>query len=113
MTLKDNHQKRVLVAVARYIEQRKSISFKRCKYPDKVERQEKAIDLIAYNSQTYLFEHTRIESFPKQIASDKRLTDLLVPLEESLNGTLPGPGQCVLYVNKDSIMGKKNYSRTR
>lgn len=113
MALKDKHQKSVLVAVARYIERRKSMLFRQLEYPDEVKRQEKAIDLIAYNSQTHLFEHTRIESFPKQIASDNRLTDLLGPLEESLNETLPGPGQCVLYVDKDSILGKKNYSRTR
>lgn len=38
----------------------------------------------------FALEHTRIESFPKQIAEGKRFAHLLEPLEAELTGKLPG-----------------------
>jgi len=41
-------------------------------------------------SRQFAVEHTRIESFPGQIANEARIERLLVPVKEKLTGRLPG-----------------------
>jgi len=54
-------------------------------------RDRPAIEWIYETAKTrFALEHTRIESFPKQIAEGKRFAQLLGPLEEELAGRLPG-----------------------
>ncbi len=50
-----------------------------------------AVDLV-FDTPTARFavEHTRIESFPSQIAEGKRFAQLLEPLETEIGGKLPG-----------------------
>ena len=58
---------------------------------DTVVRNRPAVELIyETSSQRFAFEHTRIESFPKQIADGKQFSHLLEPLETELSGQLPG-----------------------
>ncbi len=58
--------------------------------PDVMDRRNEAVELVAESpSGRFVFEHTRIESFPNQIADGKAFWALMDPLETSLIGTLP------------------------
>lgn len=61
--------------------------------PDQVERQRPAVEFIVETeSGQCAVEHTRVESFPNQIYSQKRLADFINSLERELEGNLSTPG---------------------
>lgn len=65
---------------------------------DSVVRDRPAVEFV-FKTETgrFAIEHTRIESFPAQIAEGKQFAELLDPLEAGLRGRLPGA--FYLYVN--------------
>lgn len=58
---------------------------------DTIVRDRPAVEwMFATPSARFALEHTRIESFPRQIGEGKRFAELLGPLETELAGKLPG-----------------------
>ena len=45
---------------------------------------------MTLGNREYALEHTRIESFPKQIETSKHFWQLVGPVEDALSGRLPG-----------------------
>jgi hypothetical protein len=58
--------------------------------PEKLERNRKAVELVVASAAAcFVIEHTRIESYPQQIADGQQFIALLEPLESELAGKLP------------------------
>ena len=58
--------------------------------PDVIDRQHEAVELVVGSSTArFAIEHTRIESFPDQIADGKAFQQLMEPLETGLRGRFP------------------------
>ncbi|MEW6545146.1 MAG: hypothetical protein AB1411_16265 [Nitrospirota bacterium] len=85
------NERAICGAVAKYLADRRSEQIVRIEGIDAVVRDRPAVECI-YHTATIRFavEHTRIESFPNQIAEGKHFAYLLGPLEAQLNGKLPG-----------------------
>ena len=78
-------------AVARCLAERRFERIVKIEEVDAVVRDRPAAERIYHTPTTrFAVEHTRIESFPNQIAEGKRFAQLLEPLEAELNGKLPG-----------------------
>lgn len=103
------HEKKVCKAVLGVIAGRKNIVIENIDYPDEKERTKKAVDVIGKTSSgEIVLEHTRIESYPKQIEDWSQVRKLLKPLEKILTKKLPMPGHYVLAVEVGAIKGAKN-----
>jgi hypothetical protein len=106
--MKKEHEKKVLNTIADFISKRKSISINEIYYPDDVERNKKAPDMLMKSSSIEIvFEHTRIESYPGQIDDSVRIRQLLKPLESMLVGKLPIPGDYHLSIDIGTVKGAK------
>lgn len=88
--------------------------------PDKVrvratEPQREAVELVAESaSALFVFEHTRIESFPEQIADGKAFTDLMEPLETSLAALLPtGTYELIIATGAASELRRPEFDAVR
>ncbi len=91
------------------IARRKSIVIEHIEYPDERESTEKAIDVLVKTSIGELvLEHTRIESYTKQIEDWCQVIRLLKPLEKMLANKLPKPGHYVLAVKVGATKGAKS-----
>ena len=88
MATEPRNEERVCKAAKRLIEERDGGPLVDTECPDKTEHRKQAVELL-FESPTkrYAIEHTRIESFPQQIADGKAFSCLLEPLET-------WPGSC-------------------
>ncbi len=85
------NEQHICRAVMRLIADRRGERIINAEPVDSVVRDRPAVEWV-FETPTMRFalEHTRIESFPKQIAEGKRFAHLLEPLETELTGKLPG-----------------------
>ena len=82
--------------------------------PDRTDRRRPAVELLFESpSKRYAIEHTRIESFPSQIADGKAFSDLLEPLETALSGRLPGCFMLVVAVGATDGIRASDHWRIR
>jgi hypothetical protein len=69
-------------------------------YPDEVERQQPAIDLVAHDRLgTIIAEHTRIESYPAQLYDNKRVTEVFAGFADRFGHSLDAPGCYTLAID--------------
>ena len=107
--MKENpHERALCDAVMAFHADRKGQSIQFYARPEALDRRMPSVDDL-FTSPTGLIaiEHTRIESFSGQIQDDKRLIDLLAPLQKDLSGQLPTPGTYYLYV----LANRVNFAR--
>ncbi len=90
-TREPKNEQRLCGAVIRLLAERTGEPIIKAEPVDTVVRNRPAVEWI-YETPSYRFavEHTRIESFPNQIADGKQFSQLLGPLETELAGQLPG-----------------------
>lgn len=82
--------------------------------PERRERQQKAVELILRGaSSEFALEHTRVESFIRQIEDDQQFTNLLSPLPTMVGDTLPVPGRYLLVVHPRALKGALQASKIR
>jgi hypothetical protein len=87
------HEKEVCEAIIPILNRRKNDVFKKIADPDKENRRDKAVEFVWQgNLSGYVVEHTRIESYAKQIEDNHRFSQLMSALENKLSHTLPAPG---------------------
>lgn len=79
------------------------------------ERQNEAVELVVESSDArFAVEHTRIESFPDQIADGQAFPQLIEPLETSLRGALsPGRYRLTVDVGAASRVRRKDFDVVR
>jgi len=107
--MKKEHEKHVCQALLDVIVKRKKTVIEKIEYPDEKVRNEKAVDaLVKTSSQEIVLEHTRIESYTKQIEDWSQIRRLLKPLVAMLNDKLPTPGYYELAVDVGAIKGAKD-----
>ena len=107
--MRKEHEKSVCKAVVDFIARRKGIVIEYIDYPDEKERTKEEVDvLVKASSGEIVLEHTRIESYPKQIEDWSQVRRLLKPLEEILDKQLPMPGHYELAVKVGAAKGAKN-----
>ncbi|MGB8227030.1 MAG: transposase [Sedimentisphaerales bacterium] len=110
--IKKEHENRVCKAVLDVIAKRKNIVVEGIDYPDEKNRSEQAVDmLVRYSSSEMVVEHTRIESYPRQIEGWSQVRKLLKPIEEMIAHKLPLPGHYELAVDEGAIRGAKDIER--
>ena len=84
------NERAVCLGALRFLERRRGERIQISSEPDRVERQQQAVEMVAVSdSARYVIEHTRVESFESQIADGKRFSDLIGSLEHSLVPSLP------------------------
>lgn len=85
-----NHRSRICEEIAKFIASNSNSSVSDPVEPDEVERGEKAVDYqFKVGECIYVMEHTRIESYPKQIEDGRKLFDLLEPIKAGLQDAIP------------------------
>ena len=85
------NERRLCDAVARFLAQRQGEAIAQVQELDTVVRNRQAVEAIySTPSVRFALEHTRVESFPDQIALGKQFVQLLGPLERELGPRLPG-----------------------
>jgi len=110
--MKKEHEKRVCHAALDFIVKRKKIVVEKVEYPDEKERRKQAVDvLVKSSSGEIVLEHTRIESYTKQIEDWSQIWKLLKPFEAKLEGKLPTPGYYNLSVDVKATKGAKSTKR--
>lgn len=97
--------------VVRLMERRKADELVGCHPHDKAERNQQAVEyLLEFNSgDKFAMEHTRLGSFPQQIADNVQWEKLLLPLEAELSGTLALPGHYILAVEAGATAAIRRY----
>ncbi|MHA1713124.1 MAG: hypothetical protein ACTSW4_03650 [Candidatus Ranarchaeia archaeon] len=106
---KKKHEKQVCKIVASFIAKRKNLTIDDISFPDEEEHNEQAVDvLIKCSSMEIVLEHTRIESYPAQIADKCMVENLLKPLENKLTDQLPTPGHYKLSIAVGAVKGAKD-----
>jgi len=106
--------KALSIIAGKFIAKRRSDIFKVLYSPEKLDHQNKRVELIGEGKETYYaIEHTRIESFDKQIYDSVKFGEIFGPLEEELKGKLPSPGYYCLSINIHEAMKLKNYEQVR
>jgi len=106
--MRNEHEKHIYEAVVNFIGRRKNIVIEHVDYPDEKERNAKAVDvLLKSSSGEIVLEHTRIESYPKQIEDWSQVRRLLKPLEGILKKKLPMPGHYELAIDVWGTKGAK------
>ena len=91
MTQEQSNEEMSCIVIAHLLEKRYSLTLRIAARPDKEERRRPAVELrCVSDTRKFAFEHTRIESFPTQIADGATFTSLLQPLADELRGQLPG-----------------------
>jgi hypothetical protein len=99
MTTEPKNEDAICAAVVRFIEQARNENLIEVDRPDKRERGRPAVELLLESpTARFVIEHTRIESYPKQIEDGQRFVALLEPIEATLEGRLP-EGKYDLIVN--------------
>ena len=84
------NERAVCLGAVRFLERRRGERIQISSEPDRVERQQQAVEMVAVSdSARFVIEHTRVESFESQIADGKRFSDLIGSLEHSLVPSLP------------------------
>jgi hypothetical protein len=83
--------------------------------PDVTERERPAVEIVARTPTAFfVVEHTRIESFPEQIADGKRFSDLLDVLETVLPPLLPpGSYDVIVQVGATRVVAAPDFGRVR
>ena len=114
MATEPRNEERVCKAAKRLIEERDGGPLVDTECPDKTEHRKQAVELL-FESPTkrYAIEHTRIESFPQQIADGKAFSCLLEPLETDLAGELPGIYTLVVAVGATNGIPVSDHERIR
>jgi len=109
---KRSHEKQVCKVVASFITKLKNLTIDEIISPEEEEHNEQAVDaLIKCSSIEIVLEHTRIESYPAQIADKYMVKNLLKPLEGKLTGQLPTPGHYELSIAVGAVKGAKDTER--
>lgn len=91
VTKEPKNEQRLCQAVIHVLVDRIGESIIKAEPIDTIVRDRPAVEWIYETTSTrFAVEHTRIESFPNQIAEGKRFAQLLEPLETELAGLLPG-----------------------
>lgn len=108
--MKNKHEHRVCNTVAHFIAKRKNLFIIEICCPDQAKKNSKpSVDRLIKCSDTEIaLEHTLVESYPQQIADNKRVANLLGPLRAELSGQLPTPGHYELCVDVGAVKGAKN-----
>ena len=115
MATEPRNEVRVCKAAKRLIEERDGGPLVDTECPDKTEHRKQAVELL-FESPTkrYAIEHTRIESFPQQIADGMAFSCLLGPLEtDHLAGELPGIYTLVVAVGATNSIPVSDHERIR
>jgi hypothetical protein len=114
MYIEPKNEEAACQAVMRVIEQRAGGPLTVSARPDTIERQQPAVELL-FESPTrrYAMEHTRIESFPRQIAEGKAFSNLLEPLETELAGKVPGRFRLAVAVGATDGIRSADHVRVR
>ena len=110
------HELKVCLAVVRYMSQRAGERLKITRKPDSEIRNARAVDyLVEGPSKHYAMEHTLIESFPGQIASDQRFIQICSRLErENLcGGFLPCGDYVLVVISREEILRSKAWDTIR
>jgi len=90
---KAEHESKVCGFIASVIHKRRGEEIVLKSEPDKSDRVNKAVEFVWKSpSSDYVVEHTRIETYPKQIEDNHRFNQLMGPLESKFQGKLPSPG---------------------
>lgn len=91
VTKEPKNEQRLCESVARILSARRGEAIIKAEPRDSVVRNKPAVEWV-YDTPSMRFavEHTRIETFPSQIAEGKRFQRMLEPLEAELAGKLPG-----------------------
>jgi hypothetical protein len=92
MSDEPNNEEEVCQFVIKQLEKRTGQALSVIERPDQVERRAQAVEMVCASAsgETFAIEHTRIESFPQQIADGKSFEDLLGPIELGFAGHAPG-----------------------
>ena len=93
MTTEPNNQELACQCVLDDLSERLSEPISVVRRPDEEERQREAVEILAQSesrSHQFAIEHTRIESFPEQIAGGAAFSKVLRPLETELSAELGG-----------------------
>lgn len=102
------HEKVVCKTTADFIVRRKNLRIRKIDYPDENNRNTPAVDmLIECSDVEIVLEHTKIESYPEQIADNHRIRQLLEPIKTELEGQLPVPGHYELTIAIGAVKGAK------
>ena len=97
------HEKVVCKNTVDFIVRRKNLRIRTIDYPDENNRSTPAVDmLIECSDIEIVLEHTKIESYPEQIADNHRIRQLLEPIKTELEGQLPVPGHYELTIARSS-----------
>ncbi|MBW8041574.1 MAG: hypothetical protein FVQ85_16480 [Planctomycetes bacterium] len=111
---KRSHEKQVCKVVASFIAKIKNLTIDDIISPEEEEHNEQAVDaLIKCSSIEIVLEHTRIESYPEQIADNYMVKNLLKPLVGKLTGKLPTPGHYRLSIDVGAVKGAKDTERVQ
>jgi hypothetical protein len=109
---KEPRNEQAVCAVVALLEQRIGEPLTVTSRPDTLERQRPAVELLCETAtRKFAVEHTRIESFPTQIADGEIFSSLLEPLEAELAGTLPGHFWLVVAVGATAGVRAETASR--
>lgn len=107
MEIKDGQKKGMYKSIAGFIAQRKNIQILKVSFPDEENRNSENVDvLLKHENGEIVIEHTRIESYPKQIDDWKQVGKLLDPLRKELQGRLPS-GNYDICVDIFAVRGAK------
>ena len=92
----DVNERKACDAVLRVLEQRSGHRRAELRFPEEDGRGPPVDLRVRLGNREYAFEHTRIEPFTHYIRTGTRFSQLVRPIEEALEGTLPGPAEYVL-----------------
>src|SRR5207249_311521 len=84
--------------------------------PDRTERTEQAVEMrltATPSGRQYAIEHTRIQSFAKQIHDNQRFADLLDPLELDLAGRVAGHFWLIVRIGATTNVPYARFPRIR
>jgi len=85
------NEEAICAAVLRFINDRRQETFEVASRPDQEDRLRQSVEMVIVSPSgaRAVVEHTRIESYPEQIADGKVFAFLLEPLEHALPSFLP------------------------
>ena len=110
------HEGRCCDAVLRVIESQLQAERTGLRFPDKIDRSNKRVDVcVGVGMTRYVLEHTRIEPFSEAIAAGAFLQKLVSGVKKRLvaHAPLPGPGYYDLRQPQDQRLGGGVRSRAR
>ncbi len=108
MKVEPRNEQKICETVMRFIGDRIGETLQILCRPEADDRTKEAVEIVAISeSGKWAIEHTRIESFPRQIEVQRRYRDLSKQLEDRLDGRMPPPGRFQLLIKPDALTGIK------